>query len=263
MLSRTLTERTNASVLSSSLNKLSDLREASLAWAPSKTKESIYVGDIINSGAPTVINMGAYRTPGSKNFEPAVSDTVSQRMTRMALRLLWSYVKSNCSGWQAQGKRIPLFFDEVADIASGGENDDTTNVVADAMKEGRSRGLALFLGCQSPSQMPPSVRMQVLGARSKFWFNLHNAQDLKMAVEDLASGSDKQPYSQQNLREIDNGWCAGIMRRTTSDGSGTVTPPFTLRVPMAEKWSEALFDNVDVGDALVDYDEAMERGARV
>lgn len=262
-LSRTLTEKTNSSVLSSSLNKLSDLREASLAWAPSKTKQSIYVGDIINSGAPTVINMGAYRTPGSKNFEPAVSDTVSQRMTRMALRLLWSYVKSNCSGWQAQGKRIPLFFDEVADIASGGENDDTTNVVADAMKEGRSRGLALFLGCQSPSQMPPSVRMQVLGARSKFWFNLHNAQDLKMAVEDLASGGDKQPYSQQNLREIDNGWCAGIMRRTTSDGSGTVTPPFTLRVPMAEKWAEALFDNVEVGDALVDYDEAMERGARV
>jgi hypothetical protein len=32
---------------------------------------------------------------------------------------------------------------------------------------------------------------------------------------------------------------------------------------MAEKWAEALFDNVEVGDALVDYDEAMERGARV
>jgi hypothetical protein len=182
----------------------------------------------------------------------------------MALRLLWSYVKANCSGWQSQGKFIPMFFDEVSDIASGGENDDTTNVVADAMKEGRSRGLALFLGCQSPSQMPPSVRMQVLGARSKFWFNLHNAQDLKMATEDLASGSDKMPYTQQNLREIDNGWCAGIMRRSSNDGSGTVTPPFTLRVPMAEKWAEALFDNVDVGDALVDYEEAMERrGARV
>jgi hypothetical protein len=105
--------------------------------------------------------------------------------------------------------------------------------------------------------------MQVLGARSKFWFNLHNPQDLKMAVEDLSSGSEKQSYSQQNIRGFDNGWCAGIMRRTASDGSGTVTPPFTLRVPFAEKWADALFDNVDVNDALVDYEEAMERGARV
>ena len=262
-LSRTLTEKTNASALSSSLNKLSDLREASLAWAPSNTKQSVYVGDIVDSNAPTVINMGAFKMPGSTNYEPAVSDTVSQRMTRIALRLLWSHIKSNCSGWQAQGRRIPLFFDEVADIASGGQNDDTENVVEQAMKEGRSRGLAMFLGCQSPSQMPPSVRMQVLGARSKFWFNLHNPQDLKMAVEDLASGSEQQTYTQQNIRGFDNGWCAGIMRRTASNGSGTVTPPFTLRVPFAEKWADSLFGNVDVNDALVDYEEAMERGARV
>lgn len=263
ILSRTLTERTNSSVLSSSLNKLSDLREAGTAWSPSKTKQSIHVKDIIEGTAPTVINMGAYRTPGSVNYEPAVSDTVSQRMTRIALRLLWGYVKANCSGWQAQGRRMPMFFDEVADIASGGDTDDGNNVVTDAMKEGRSRGLALFLGCQSPSQMPTPVRMQVLGARSKFWFNLHNAQDLKMAVEDLASGSDKQPYSQQSLREFDNGWCAGIMKRNGAGGGGTVTPAFTIKVPMAEKWAEALFDNVDINDALVDYEEAMERGARV
>lgn len=263
ILSRTLTQKTNASALSSSLNKLSDLREAELAWSPSKTKQSIYVQDIVHSAAPTVINMGAFKTPGSVNYEPAISETVSQRMTRISLRLLWSYIKANCSDWQAQGKRLPLFFDEVADIASGGQNDDTENVVEQAMKEGRSRGLAMFLGCQSPSQMPPSVRMQVLGARSKFWFNLHNSVDLKMAIDDLSSGGENQPYTQQNIRSLDNGWCAGIMRRTSNNGTGTVTPPFTLRVPMAEKWSEALFDNVDVNDALVDYEEAMERNARV
>jgi hypothetical protein len=261
ILSRTLTQKTNAAALSSSINKLSDLREAPLTWAPSKKKKSIYVEDIVNSGAPTVINMGAYRLPDSNDYAPSISDTVSQRMTRISLRLLWSHIKANCSGWQAQGKRIPLFFDEVADIASGGQNDDTENVVEQAMKEGRSRGLAMFLGCQSPSQMPTSVRMQVLGARTKFWFNMHNSEDLKMAVDDLASGGDKLPYSQQTLREFSNGSCAGIMRR----GSGTndtVTPPFTLMVPRATTWSEALFANDDINDALAEYEEQAERSLR-
>lgn len=261
ILSRTLTQKTNAAALSSSLNKLSDLREAPLTWEPSKHKKSIYVADIVNSGAPTVINMGAYRLPDSDGYAPSISDTVSQKLTRISLRLLWSHIKANCSGWQAQGKRIPLFFDEVADIASGGQNDDTENVVEQAMKEGRSRGLAMFLGCQSPSQMPMSVRMQVLGARTKFWFNLHNPEDLKMAVDDLASGSDKLPYNQQTLREFSNGSCAGIMRR----GSGTndtVTPPFTLMVPRATTWSDALFANDDINDALAEYEEQAERSLR-
>lgn len=258
-LSRTIGDRrANSAALDASLNKLGDLREAKLAWVPSETKQSVYVADLVDGDAPVVLNMGPYRMPGSTSYASAVSDTVSQRMTRMALRLLWSHIKANCSGWQAQGKRIPLFFDEVADIASGGQNDDTENVVEQAMKEGRSRGLALFLGCQSPSQMPPSVRMQVLGARSKFWFNLHNTKDLAMATEDLSSGGVDLPYSQQHLRAFENGTCAGIMRRTMG-GKGTVTPPFTLHVPLASKWAEALFDNRSVHDALVDYEAAMER----
>lgn len=242
--------------ISSPLNKISDLRNANMAWEPNQRLD-FYPQSIPAHFAPIVINMGPYRKEDG-NYA-SISSAVARRLLLITNYLIWDAIKSNCSGWQAQGKRINLFFDEVADIAVDAQSDDVMNVLADANKEGRSRGTAYYVGCQSPAQMPYQARHSVLSSRTKFWFGLHEADDLALAVNDLASGDRQdQPYTQANIRGIPDGSCVGIMKRQS-----TVSPAFTLNVPYAKKWAEILLrPNVTVDDAIIEYYQWVDQHPR-
>lgn len=252
------TRKNQEQTLNAPLNKLSDLRNARLAWEPND-RIDFYPNGIPDHFAPIVINMGPYRKPDG-NYSVSVSGAVSRRLMLITNYLIWDTIKANCSNWQALGKRVNLFFDEVADIAVDAQSDDVLNVLADANKEGRSRGTAYYVGCQSPAQMPYQARHSVLGSRTKFWFGLHEAEDLKVAVDDMSSGNFReQPYSPDNIRRLPDGVCVGIMKRQS-----TVSPAFTLRVPYAPKWAELLLrPNVSVDDAIVEYYQWVDENPQV
>lgn len=244
--------RTYAERISTVLNKINDMRNAPLLWTPDG-RQDVYIRQIVQSFAPTVINMGSYYHSETRQYRQTIDRSVSQRLIRTFNYLLWDYIKTNCNGWQEERKRVPMFFDEVADVAVNAEGEDVPNTLEEGTKEGRSRGAAYFLGSQYPSQMPDMVRHQVLASRGKLWFTQQNSSDLALAVDDLMTrdaADGEGAITQSNIKSLKDGKCfATIPRR------GEVTPPFLLHVPYAPVWTKFLFSegNVDTNDAVADY----------
>jgi len=247
----------SGSVLGPALNKISQMAEAHVLWSPD-SRPPVAVSQFPFHFAPIVLNMGPFKLPDG-NYDTTVGSSAARKLLLITNYMLWNTIKAKCSGWQAQGKRIPMFFDEVADVAVDSQNDDVSNVIAEAGKEGRSRGASYFLGSQSPSQMPFQARSAVLGSRTKFWFNLHESNDLRAAIQEVSSASEEQDiYSTNDIHSLPNGTAVGVMQRGDKP-----TPPFTLRVPLATKWGEFLLrPNTTVNDAIVEYYEWQERERR-
>lgn len=247
-------QRSAGERLSAVLNKLNDFRKVPLMWEPRPERQDVYVGQLLTSFVPVVLNLGSHLNEQTGQFSNLVDGQTSEKMTRIVHHQIWKYVDSHCAGWEDMGRRIMLFFDEVSDVAtvaSGAEN-----TLEDGTKQGRSRGLGYVLGCQSPDQLPHEARKMVLAFRTKFWFNMHKEEDLQIAVRDLTTGdrASANLITQSSVRRLPNGTSMGIMKRL-----GTVSPPFTLQVPEARSWAKHLFASATVGDALADYYE--ERAA--
>lgn len=244
----------SGSVLGPALNKISQLNEAKVMWTPDE-RPTVAVQDFPFRFAPIVLNMGPYRLPDG-NYDQRVGASAASKLLLITNYILWNTIKARCSGWQQQGKRIPMFFDEVADVAIDSDNQDVANVIAEAGKEGRSRGASYFLGSQSPSQLPYQARGTALGSRTKFWFNLHRADDLKVAISEISAASDEQDiYKTNDIQNLPNGVAVGVMQK-----NGRPTPPFTLKVPWAPKWAEFLLrPGITVSQAVDDYYEWEDR----
>lgn len=251
------TRRTYLDRVSTVLNKLDDLRGARLLWDPDSRRD-VYVGQLVQAHVPSVINMGSYYDPRTQQYATSVDLAVSQRLIRSFNYLLWDFIKARCNGWQDAGKRIPVFFDEVADVATPAAGEDVPNPLEEGTKEGRSRGLAYYLGSQYPSQMPAMVRHQVLSSRGKCWFGLQNTSDMEMAVSDLMpnSASVTGAITLENIKALPKGTCFATLPRR-----GSVTPPFLLRVPYIKDWTELLFAerNARTSDAVADHFEMLQR----
>lgn len=243
--------------LSSPINKLIDLRAARLLWNPSASRRDTYIGDLVSRFAPVVINMGSYYDAARGEFSQSIERAIARRLLMVYNYLQWDHIKSHCNGWERAGRRVPVFYDETADIATSVVSDDVPNTLDEALKEARSRGNSYFLGCQSPAQLPEKVRLQVLGSRSKFWFQLHGQHDLDVAVYDLSSGDRATlPYSHGNVRGLPPGTSVGIMTRR-----GSVTSPFTLAVADIDVWRGALFESATVEAAVARYEQAKSESA--
>ncbi len=222
--------------LSSPLNKLSDLRKAGIVWDASDSRKDIHFRELVTRLAPVVLNLGPYISADGQSFTTTVTSGISRRIILITAYMIWSAIKANCAGWGDQRKLVAQIYDEVSNVAVDSESEDVTNVLAEAAAMGRSFGAPYFVGCQSPSQMPNQAIRNVLGFRTKFWFNMHDGDDLELAVRDLSSGDrDRLPYTALNIRQLPNGVGVGIMKR-----GNTITPPFTLQVPrFSREWYES------------------------
>lgn len=262
-----LTER-----LATATGRLAELRRLPRAFTPAKNRNDIYVEQLPGHFAPIVVNMGPYFSgeydeDGTPKFSKDVDSSDSRRILMMYIYLLWNTIESQCSGWQKAGRRLPIFFDEVADVASDSESEDVTNVIQKFMKEGRSRGAALYIGSQRPAQMPKQAAGEVLGARTKIWFQTYATEDLKVAVEQLSPGEtdlDRLSYNQGDIKNLVRGTAAAEIARIgwkgDTDREREITPPFTLRVVLAEEWQKCLWNNLhDMDSAIAEYEELMFR----
>ena len=245
---RSMTERK-----ASALNKLSDLAKADVMFEPSPDKGELMVGDIINSFSPVVLNFGPYMDASGENYIRGVPETVGRKISLMFSYAMWTYVDARCSGWGDSNKRVIAFYDEVADVAVDSESTEVPNVIAQASKQGRSKGFSLWVASQNPTQLPVQARNEVLGFRTVIWYGIPDPDNAEIAMRNIGPNSE---FSIENVRHIPPRSGFSIARVKKGD---FVTDPFTLRTPYAPTWAKNLQNEGDLYRAATVTREQLKR----
>ena len=239
-------------------NKLSDLRNAKTFWTPDH-RIDLYIPDLVNQFAPVVLNMGPYwkadevtRDGMLGAFYSSFSTIVSKNLLKAFVYSQWNYIKAYCSGWEDQGKMIPLFFDEVKDISQDSASDDMPNVMAEVGQQGRSRGCGIFAATQFPSQIPESARNEVLAFRTKIWFGLHLDKDVEIAFRSLTFGEDESGFNftRKNLDSLPDGIAIASIKR-----GDQISRPFTLMTAYSQSVIPYIYTSDTAVEAIARHDE--------
>jgi hypothetical protein len=218
-----LSTRDQTQVFLAPLNKLAGLLAAEVFLDPAGRPEVTFAS-ILTQGAPCVINFGA-STPGA----PRLTSGLAERMGALMLWLLWEQIQQTCDSWQASGRSVGVYSDELADLVGTGTG---TDVVAQMVDQGRSRGVQLVFATQRPAQLPDRTRDAVMGFGSRVWFRVSNVTIASEAVADLTgltAGAQLErpgPVSERDLRQLNQRQAVCLTRV-----DGRLQAPFTLEVP--------------------------------
>lgn len=228
-------ERNAVSDSAAPKNKLSPFLAATSLFSPSVDKSDITPEQILYSRSPVILNFGPYSYTdewGEKRTKRVLSDDISRTLGLMFNYTLWSTVKNIGSGWGRAGKRITFFADEVADLAndSSGTNNNT---FADALKEGRSRGFSYFCAAQNPGQIPESAREPMMGIRTKFFFQMPNADDAQLVIHQL--GAEDGEFKIRHITDLPQGVAAGRIYTRQIMGN-----PFSMKTPAMHMWANVV-----------------------
>ena len=164
-------------VLESSRNKLQGLRAAEGLWE-ARDRKTAYLPDLIRGLHSIVLNLGP-----PEGGAGAYSELTAQRCAAIVTFYLWDSIKTHCDGWQAQGKSIAIYSDELVDLAGFG--DSNLEVIRALADQGRSRGVVPVFAAQRPGQLPSRTEEAVLGYGCRVYFNMRNSEVAQKAAEDL------------------------------------------------------------------------------
>lgn len=162
------------SLVESSENKLYQLRMAEVFWAPGRARKSW--ANILADHDVVVVNTGTTRTGR------VVEQTMSAQVSAMLMYGLRHAIERVCSGWQAQGKNVSLFADELSLLAGSSEE-----VIAWIRNQGRSFGVRANFATQYLDQLSPQVRMAVRSFSTMFTFRQEGGPIADEAADDAAS----------------------------------------------------------------------------
>lgn len=234
-------------------NKLSKFISATAVFQSNESREHITPEDLVNSNRPIILNFGPYQVikdgQATGDTKRVLDDENSRLLGIFSNYIIWSYVKNVGSSWGRIGKRVPVFADEVADLAVDSP-DSGDNYFADALKEGRSRGFSYYLAAQSPQQIPESAREAMLSIRTKFFFQMPNATDAATVVEQLASG-DSGEVNVRHVTDLPQGVAIGRIY------AGFMSPPFSLMTPKASSWASELGKVGNPVQAVTNYQKSV------
>ena len=195
--------------LESSRNKLQALQAAKGLWAAGDRPE-VALSTLIEDHHAVVLNFGPSGPSG------AYSEMTAQRCAAMSMFFLWDTVKRICDGWQAQGRSVAIYCDELADIAGfGNPNLEVVRAMAD---QGRSRGVLPTFAAQRPGQIPERTREAVMSFGTRAYFRVDEVDTAVAASADL-----DEMYGVEEIRNMEIYRCAARVRR-----DGIAQPAFTL-----------------------------------
>lgn len=129
------------------------------------------------------------------NQRDMMPDQARELLGALLFRGLQEEIKRSCATWQADGRHIRLFIDELTDVI-GSDTDGTGNasIVEWCRERGRSYGVELCLGTQNINQMPERLLSSVTGFMTVLSFanlsavsNERTAQILEVSPERLTS----------------------------------------------------------------------------
>lgn len=209
---RTLTE--------SSRNKTNLLVKAGSWWDPGRPKTDWR--SILENHWTVILNTGA-SSPSSRNPGRLVDETLTTRMTAMLTYLLRNEITRTCAGWQAEGRSVSIFADELAELAGA-----SADVVGWFRDRGRSYGVIPVFATQRPGQLARDLQTALLGFGNVVWFTQSSPAVARSASEHLStSGGD---YTDTDLMTMQRFHAA--LRATAG---GQAQPPVTIRVAY---WSD-------------------------
>lgn len=204
---RTLTE--------SSRNKTNLLVKAGSWWDPARPR--VEWGDVLERHWAVILNTGA-SSPSSRNPGRLVDETLTTRLTAMLTYLLRTEVTRTCAGWQAAGRSVSIFADELSELAGA-----SPEVVSWFRDRGRSYGVIPVFATQRPGQLDVEVRNALLGFGNVVWYTQSSPAVARTAAEHLSvSGGD---YTDTDLMTMERFHAA--LRATAG---GRAQPPVTVRV---------------------------------
>lgn len=222
-----MTKRDLVQITESSKNKLEGLLTAPHLWEPSASRHPVTLRALLSGGWPAILNFGP---PGGDQGQ-GYADLVATRMAAMAMYALWDAIKQECDGWQAQGRAVAVYSDELHDIAGTGTGDDVVRGMAD---QGRSRGVQLVLATQRYTQLPELTRESCLSFGTRVYFRLSARASAEEAAADIGHARDGG-FAADEIRDLPERTGACRMRR-----DGKNQPAFTIRA-IRDDWLDPSF----------------------
>lgn len=227
-------------------NKMSKLVQARSFFEASDDRDDIYVEEIVTHGAPIVINTGAYKQikGGVEVLDSELTEELISDFITFLTSSMWSTIKRIGNNWEYEGIRVPLFFDEVADITRE-ESDGVENMISQMCNLGRGFGTGIEMGTQNMSRLRGDAAEQVLAADSSLWFRQNATDGQEEAVRQLGATSQ---FTIDNIKRLGRG--VGVGTINTNDG---MIGPFVLHVPYAPEWKKYLMEHGDMLEASQAY----------
>lgn len=157
-------------------NKLRQLLELEHWWTPQRRK--VTWEQVLNGHRIVVINTGTSRAGAM------VEDELNAQMSAILLFSLRHAIQRQCSGWQAQGRHVSIFADELSLLAGSSEQ-----VVAWFKDQGRSFGVRAVFATQRPAQLSAQVRQAFMNFSTLVSFTQEDQATAREIAEGV-SGSD-------------------------------------------------------------------------
>ena len=183
-------------------NKLAALSTAQGLWQPTDSdganRESSRIAELLETSAAVVVDLsptGAY------------SRSTAARSAAFIAYALWDTIKSHCQGWQAQGRSVAVFSDEVSYLSPPPDSEQE-DVVADMAAEGRSRGVMPVFATWHLNQIGDATReiLNMMGTRH--CFRADNDTSAREVPENVSDA-----FNPGQIRSLPLGQCVtSIMR---------------------------------------------------
>ena len=215
-----LTKNKRLETTNSSRNGINRIRRQKSIWDPEKKVTPI--AQIINSHKVVIVNFGSpIQGKGQEVTLDPKTKTASERLSAMFLYLLWDNIRAECSGWNAQGKGIYVYSDELSMIASDGGTGE--NIIEAMRDQGRSYGVKLNFATQRIDQLGPDTQSAVLSFKNKIYLGSETPEIAEIYVNDLTAGEEGS-YTVSDVRNLKS--LHGLARVNIE---GQSQPPFNIK----------------------------------
>jgi hypothetical protein len=164
---------------------------------------------------------------GSSVAGAQVDNQLKDDMSGMLMYSLRDAINRKCTGWQAQGRSVSIFADELSEIAG-----QSSEVIEWLKDKGRDFGVVPVFATQRSGQLTPQVRESVLGFGTIFAYTQDVPAVMSQIVSDLtADGSEWTNADVANLPRYE----AIVRTRINS----VRQPPFTVKLTNFETIMES------------------------
>ena len=182
-------------------NKLIALNTAAGLWEPLDTdgavRDSTTIRQLLETAEPVVIDLSPVEGCGAD---------VSQICATLVMHALWDSVRFHCNDWQAQGRSVAIFNDEVADISRDDARRD--DIVERVMSQGRSRGVMAVFATQQAELLNPAALAALQAAGTRHYF-----RDISAKFAQRASRSLNSMHDPRHIQSLPVGQCVTSMHR--------------------------------------------------
>lgn len=173
---------------------------------------------LLSHGGRYAVNIGA----AEKGDHEAMPEQTRRLVGALLFQGLRFEIERSCAGWQARGRRLALFVDELTDVTGSDGTDGGSG--AQAMEwlreKGRAFGVEAYVGTQNPLQLDTRLQASFLGFMTVCCYVLRSPMSARIAADAL--GLD--------MRDVKT-LAPHVMACSTVGSDGETLPPMIVAVP--------------------------------